>query len=265
MQTTRASEPATIRRQCASPASSAWASARSSSSLASAARPPRDERQTSITARDREVARITRSLEDPYRGVGGLQELVRVDEWVAEARSEDTDEECARGDGALRQARRGIEGLGQNESCLRVAAGLQEEMFELDLDVRAILRIGDPELERSCEARRGILQRARGGRRLRGPPVVVDSPFGAGDGRRNREVVGELRKDARRIGGMRSLERLTDAQVELRATDGFDAVVDRTADKLVRETVSRYLLGQFVEDPAPHRLVERRVQRVSFE
>ena len=55
--------------------------------------------------------------------------------------------------------------------------------------------------------------------------VVVDRPLGTGEGHGDREMVGELGKDAGRIGFVELLECLADAKVELRQSRARDAVV----------------------------------------
>ena len=67
----------------------------------------------------------------------------------------------------------------------------------------------------------------------------------------------------REIGGVGVFERLADAQVQLRAANTPDLVVDRAADELVGEPARRLPVGQLLEHPHRDRLLDRRDERRS--
>ena len=160
-------------------------------------------------------------------------------------------DEHARREASLLEARRGVEARGQHRVGLRDPPRLEQKVAELDLDARALARVGDPELERAREPRGRLVEAAAAIAASRGAEVVVDRALDAGDRGGEREVVGELGQDAGRIGRVDALERLADAEVKLGSADPDDPVVDGAAHELVREAAGRRRLRQLLDDPGP--------------
>ena len=130
---------------------------------------------------------------------------------------------------------------------------------ELDLDARALARVGDSELERSREPAPPLRRRpaaaiaASAARRLystaRSAPArgAARVKWWASSGRTRPESAWWI-----------ALERLADAEVELGAADAGDPVVDGAAYQLVREAAGRCRLRQLLDHPAPAGLRRQR-------
>jgi hypothetical protein len=124
---------------------------------------------------------------------------------------------------------------------------------QLDQQLGALRRIGDPELERDRQALGRLVERQRARRGAGGEDVVGDAPSGAGERRGRREVVRELC----RPGGPGRLQRLADAQVQLRAAHGGQPVIQCAPHQLVREAVGQPHRGELLDHAAVDGLVER--------
>ena len=113
----------------------------------------------------------------------------------------------------------------------------------------------DPQLERGAQPRRRLVERERGDRRPRGEHVVVDAALGAAERRRGGEMVCEVGESAAGA-PVGALERLADAQVQLRPAHPGQPVVQRATHQLVREPVRQRARRQLLDHPAVDRLVE---------
>ena len=132
---------------------------------------------------------------------------------------------------------------------------------ELEKRFRSFAVIHDTQVERGAKACRSLVKCERGSRGSRGEHVVLDRLRGAAERRGLREVVGEACEIRTSCLCRRPLERLGDAEVQLRAPKGRQAVVQRPAYELVGESEREGSPGHLLHHAGTHRLVERRRKR----
>ena len=128
---------------------------------------------------------------------------------------------------------------------------------QLEQDLGPTCRVLDPKIERGDEQRGRLVERKRVGGRACGEDAVVDRPAGVAERHRRREVVGQVRQRAGR-GTRGGFPGLADPQVELGPADPREPVVDGAADQFVGEPVGERRALELLDEPAAHRLVERR-------
>ncbi len=131
---------------------------------------------------------------------------------------------------------------------------------ELEEHLRALARVLDLQLERRAQPRRRLVERERGGGRAPRADVVVDRALHAAERSGRGEVVREVGERAGRALVV-ALERLADGEVQLRAAQAGEPVVERAAHELVREPVGQLRLGRdLLDHPAARGLLDRGVQ-----
>ena len=133
---------------------------------------------------------------------------------------------------------------------LERAPRAEQRGAEVEQDLRTGLRLLDPQLQRRAQARRRLVVGERRRRCARGEQVVLDGTLGSGDRGCLCEVVREVGEPAPALGSLCALERLRELQVELRATQGTQAVVQRTPNELVRKAVAERRTRQLVDHAA---------------
>src|SRR5207248_126199 len=119
---------------------------------------------------------------------------------------------------------------------------------ELEQQLRTRGVVLNAELERDLKQPSRLVECQRLGRSPGGQAVVPDRSIDIAERGRCGEMMGQVGQCASRspIG---RLPALTDAQMQLRAPDSGETVVDGTAHQLVRESIRQPVTRQLLDDP----------------
>ena len=128
---------------------------------------------------------------------------------------------------------------------------------ELEKHLGALGQLLDAQLERGLQPVGRLVEGERGAGRPPGPDVVFDPAGSPAERRRRGEVVCEVRQSAAGT-TLGALERLTDAQVQLGASQPAGPVVERAPNELVREPIGQRAGGELLDHSAATSLVEGR-------
>src|SRR5581483_876464 len=150
---------------------------------------------------------------------------------------------------------RDLGGGAKRRESIRCLSGAMRRVPELEDDFRTVARIVDPQVERSPQPGRCLVEGEGGDGCSRGEDVVLDAALRPAEGSGGGKVVGEVGVRAPRP-RRAALERLADLQMELGPPDGGETVVQGPANELVREAVGEAMGGKLLEHAAPDRLVE---------